>query len=108
MKIKFADGTMKKCAAPIEQKIFRTSGGETTGAGWILNLKIIGEITSSELDRFLTSDNVSELKFFSEANADEVAELFVLNCYSKISSSVVRHAEDTSATYAEIQLSKGV
>lgn len=108
MKVKFADNTLKSCAAPTEQKIFKTVGGETTGVGWILILKLTGEITSNDLDRLLTVQNVETLEFLTEADGGEDVTLFTLTGYNKISSSIIRHAEDATSTYAEIQLSKGV
>lgn len=108
MKVKFADGVVKECTAPTEQKIFKTVGGETVGMGWVLILKLTGNITSTELDSVLTADNVSTLEFSAETESGEEKTLFSLDGYSKITSSTIRHSEDTAATYAEIQMSKGV
>ena len=108
MKVKFANGVVKECAAPTEQKIFKTIGGETVSAGWVLLLSITGSVTSTELDAVLESDAVSSLEFFVENENGEETALFTLDGYSKITSSTIRHSEDTSATYAEIQMSKGV
>lgn len=108
MKVKFADGVVKECTAPTEQKIFKTVSGETVGMGWILILKLTGSITSTELDRILITDNVSTLEFLTETENGEDKTLFSLDGYSKITSSTIRHAEDTDATHTEIQLTKGV
>lgn len=106
MKIKFADGTIKNCSAPMEQKLFKNVNGESIGAGWILIFSLIGEITSGELDVILTTENVRELEFITEESTETSS--FVLSGYDKISSSTIRYAEDTEAIRAEIQLSKGV
>ena len=108
MKVKFANGVVKECTAPTEQKIFKTVGGETVGMGWVLILKLTGNITSSEIDEILTPENVGSLEFSAETESGEDTELFSLDGYNKITSSTIRHSEDTAATYAEIQMSKGV
>lgn len=108
MKVKFANGVVKECTAPTEQKIFKTVGGETVGMGWVLILKLSGNITSSEIDEILTPENVGSLEFSAENEKGEDTKLFSLGGYSKITSSTIRHAEDTASTYAEIQMSKGV
>lgn len=107
MKIKFTNGVVKECTAPTEQKLFKNVEGETVSAGWVLIFRIIGNITSSELDSILASD-LSELNFLSETEEGEEKALFSLTGYSKVTSSTIRHAEDTASTYAEIQMSKGV
>ncbi len=109
MKVKFANGVTKVCSSVTEQKIFKNVGGETVGAGWILFLKLSGETTSSALDDLLTAENVASLEF--SATNEETGEetvLFTLTGYDKITSSTIRHSEDSTATYAEIQISKGV
>lgn len=103
MKVKFKDGTIRRCASPIEQKVFR--GGES--AGWILMLKLLGEITSSELDSILKPENITELEFFTTENGVDKA-LFTLFGYEKITSSSIRYAEDMASTITEIQLTKGI
>ena len=105
MKVKFANGVVKECASPTEQKVFKTNNG---GSGWILNLRLIGGITSAELDEILTIENISPLAFVSETENGEERLLFTLDGYDKITSSTIRHAEDTTATSAEIQLTKGL
>ena len=105
MKVKFANGVVKDCAAPTEQKVFRTASGEN---GWILHLRLTGAITSAELDELLTVENIASLEFLSETDSGGAATLFILDGYGKITSSTIRHAEDTALTNAEIQLTKGV
>lgn len=107
MKVKFANGEVKECLAPTEQKIFKTGDGKTVGAGWILSLRLTGLITSAEIDEMLTADNVSQLSFFAGTD-DENSVIFTINGYEKITSSTIRYAEETAATHTEIQLSKGV
>lgn len=103
MKVKFANGVVKECTAPTEQKIFKTVGGETVGMGWVLVLRLTGNTTSAELDEVLTRENVSTLEFLHDEQ-----KLFSLSGYDKITSSTIRHSEDVAATYTEIQMSKGV
>ena len=111
MKVKFANGTVKSCAAPTEQKLFKTTDGVTLGAGWILILRLTGSITSTELDALLTNENVGALEFLSDGSDgdDGGAEtLFTLNGYEKVTSSTIRHSENAENTYAEIQISRGI
>lgn len=108
MKIKFTDGTVKECTAPTEQKVFKTLNGETVGVGWILMIRLIGKITADELDKILTTPNVASLEFYTESEDGEKNNSFVLEGYDKISSSVIRHAENADATHTEIQLTKGL
>ena len=105
MKVKFANGVVKGCNAPTEQKIFRTASGEN---GWILQLRLIGEITSTELDEILTNENIKSLEFLSETESGEDKTIFTLDGYEKITSSTIRHAEDTTSTSVDIQLTKGI
>ncbi len=107
MKVKFVNGTIKKCAAPMEQKLFKSAEGNTIGVGWMLNLRLIGEITSDELDDILTDENISRLEFITDGEEGEIS-LFTLNDYEKVSASTIRYSEDATATFAEIQMSKGV
>ena len=108
MKVKFANGTVKQCSSPTEQKIFKTVSGETVGMGWVLILRITGNITSTEVDALLVPENVGALEFISEGEDGEVSGTFTLDGYNKITSSTIRHSENPSNTYAEIQMSKGV
>ena len=108
MKVKFANGVVKECTAPTEQKIIRNLGNETVGIGWMLILKINGGITSAELDEILTAENVKSMEFLVEGENGEDIKLFSLEGYDKITASTIRHAENTASAYAEIQMSKGV
>lgn len=108
MKVKFANGVVKECATPTEQKAFRNIGGETVGVRWILNIRLLGGITSTELDDILISDNVKTLEFSTTKEDGTEKTLFTLEGYEKITSSAIRHAEDVSATSADIQLTKGI
>lgn len=105
MKVKFANGVVKDCTAPVEQKVFKSV---SNGVGWMLLLKLTGGITSTELDVLLTEDNIKSLEFSTEGEGGGTKTLFTLDGYDKITSSIIRHAEDTTATHAEIQLTKGV
>ena len=106
MKVKFANGVVRECSAPTEQKMFKNNNGVLVGVGWVLMLRLTGVITSTEVDNILTEDNVSSLEFLTETEAGEDKKLFNLDGYNKITSSTMRHSEDT--TIAEIQITKGV
>jgi hypothetical protein len=107
MKVKFANGVVRECSAPTEQKVFKTVSGEEKG--WILHLRLRGGITSRELDELLTVENIAPLEFLireEESTEDKVA--FALDGYNKITSSAIRYAEDITETSAEIQFTKGL
>lgn len=111
MKAQFKDGTIKSCSAPTEQKVFKNKKDElgntvTVASGWIMIFNLSGGMTSDEADRILTEDNISKLVFLTENESGEDVELFELSGYTKISSTTIRHAEDDSASYTEIQLTK--
>ena len=101
MKVKFVNGVIKGCSSPTEQKIFKQNSNES---GWILNLRLIGEITSTEIDELLNVTNVARLEFLS----DSEEPIFTLDGYNKITASTIRHAEDTTATSVDIQMTKGL
>jgi hypothetical protein len=103
MKVKFANGVVKECAAPTEQKAYRAG----VGVGWILMLNLSGGITSSELDELLVTDNISNLEFITKTETEEEKTVFTLGGYEKATSSTIRYAEDTVDTKVEIQLTKG-
>ncbi len=98
MQVKFKDGTIKKCSNPTEQKIFR-NGAAT---GWLCSFQIPEAMTSSEVDAVLTEENISALTFCNDAAED----LFTISGYDKLTSAVVRHAENDGTV--EIQLTKGI
>ena len=104
MKVKFANGVVKSCTTPTEQTVFRNIDGVTLGVGWLLNFRLMGSTTSQEVDEVLAASNITPLEFLSE----EDKTIFVLDGYDKITSSVIRHTEDTTSTSVEIQLSKGI
>ena len=105
MKVKFANGVVKECNAPTEQKVFKTASGEQ---GWILFLKLTGEVTSTDIDTFVTTENIGHLEFLTVTENGDEKKLFELDGYNKITSSTIRHSEDTPATSVEIQLTKGI
>lgn len=106
MKIKFKNGVTKECDAPKEQKIYKNSGEKIEDAGWLVNLRINGIMTSNEVDELLIPENISSMKFFDYG--DNEKNEFILNGYEKVTSSVINYSENISEAYAEIQLSKGV
>lgn len=105
MKVKFANGTVKECSAPIEQKIFKTVNGETVNVGWLLMIKLTGEITSAALDGILTVENIASLEFFDDTSDEAI---FTISGYNKLTTSTIRHSENVLTAYTEIQMSKGV
>lgn len=104
MKVKFANGVVKECAAPTEQKAFKAG----IGVGWVLLLRLIGEITSTELDVLLTEDNISSLEFMTTTESGEDKTIFTLEGYNKVTSSTIRYAEGEEDIASEIQLTKGM
>ena len=108
MRVKFANGVVKECTAPIEQKVFKRVDGKTEGAGWLLILRLKGGITSAELDTLLTAENVKTMRFSTINEDDEETALFILEDYETITSSSIRHAENATLTQTEIQMSKGI
>ena len=104
MKVKFVNGVVKDCTSPTEQKVYKSGAS----SGWLLILRLIGGVTSSDLDALLTEDNIKSLDFLSEKEDGEIKTLFTLSDYSKVTSAIIRHDENTSDAYAEIQLTKGV
>lgn len=103
MILKFKNGKIYRCSAPTEQKIFKS--GESTG--WILNFGLLGDITSHDVDELITGDNISELTFISE-NEEGVETSILLSDYEKVSSAVIRYADEPEKTRVEIHLTKGV
>ena len=103
MKVKFANGVVKECTAPTEQKAYRAG----TEAGWFLLLKLKGEMTSTELDNLLTAENYASLEFLTTTKSGEDKTLFTIGGYDNITSSTIRYAENTADTQSEIQLTKG-
>lgn len=98
MQVKFKDGNIKKCSNPTEQKIFR-SGAAT---GWLCAFQISDAMSSTDVDNVLADENISELAFCN----DDGKELFTISGYTKVTSAVVRHAENDGTV--EIQLTKGI
>lgn len=96
MNVKLKDGTMARCSNPIEQKIFK--GGES--AGWICSLTLSERLNSTEIDRLITAENMSEMTFLS----DEGETVVTLSGYSKLTSAVIRHSDVNGSV--DIQLTK--
>jgi hypothetical protein len=108
VKIRFGNGVVNVCSAPIEQKLFQQNGGTKSAVGWLLTLRVFGEMTSSELDDLLAEKNIKSLEFLTENEAGEDKVIFTLTNYINVTSSVIHHSDNTTETYAEIQLLKGV
>lgn len=98
MRVKFANGTIKTCTSPIEQRLYR--GGEA--AGWLCSFKLSDTTTSTELEAILVEDNLSNMTFLDDNNNT----LFTVIGYTKATSAIIRHSETVSTV--ELQLSKGV
>lgn len=103
MKVQFKDGTIKACLTPTEQKVFRSG----TDAGWILSVSVVCDITSDELDKLITADNISELTFTSEDETGTVKTIS-LSGYDKVSSAIIHYSEEQEKTKVDIRLTKGV
>lgn len=103
MKVKFKDGTILNCSIPTEQKVFK--GGEA--AGWILSFSLIGIVTSADIDKIISEENISDLSFIS-VDEEEKETTIPLTGYDKVSSAVIRYAEEYEQTRVEIHLTKGV
>lgn len=103
MKVKFVNGVTKECSSPTEIKSFYNN----SDSHWVLNVKLIGAMTSAELDALLTTENISRLEFLTTATDEGDQAIFTLDGYERVTSSAIRHAEDTTATIVEIQMSKG-
>lgn len=98
MRVKFKNGSVTyECTEPIEQKVFRS--GEAVG--WAVMFHIYGDFDSSEIDRVVTPETVSELVF---ANEDQDGTEFTISGYSAVTSCVIRHR--ASSTVSELQLTK--
>ena len=108
MYVKFVNGTTKECTSPTEQKIFKPVNGETIDVGWVLITKIVGNVTSAEIDELFIPENICKLDFLSVNENGENRDLFTLKGYNKITSSIIHYSDSVSSSYAEIQLSKGV
>lgn len=106
MKVKFKNGRILKCLPPIEHKVFRNTGGELSDSSWMLSIRLLESITSTELDALITAENVETLAFITENEAGETIESFTLDGYDQLASSSIRYAEDPTASIAEIQLKK--
>lgn len=100
MKVMFVDQTVKTCSIPTEQKVFRSGAP----AGWIVVFQLTGAITSEELDKLTTAENLETLTF----QDDDGSTLFELVGYTKMSSAVIKHGQTAESTVTELQFTKGV
>ncbi len=92
MLLKFKDGTVKKCSNPVEHRFMRN--GEP--AGWICTVRILENMSTSEIEQILSNDNISQLTFCNMLSD----ELFVLSGYQKVISTTIRHP----GAYSEIEV----
>ncbi len=98
MKVVFKNGETKPCTSPVEQKVFRSQ----VAAGWLLMLTFTAEMTSAQLDSLVAAENILSLKF----TQDDGTLLFSINGYNKVSSAIIRYAENVNDTRVELQLMK--
>ena len=103
MKVKFNDGTVKNCTTPTEQKVFK----QGVGAGWVLIFALICDMTSTEVDELISTENISGLSFITEDENGLESTIFISD-YDKISSAIIRYSDEKDKTRVEIQLTKGV
>lgn len=103
MKVQFKDGTVKACSAPMEQKVFRSG----IDAGWMLSVSIECDITSDELDKLITTDNISDLTFTSDEEIG-ASKTIHLSGYDKVTNATIRYSEEKDKTRIEMRLTKGV
>ena len=100
MKVKFANGVVKTCTAPTEQKIFKIVSEKDSS--WLLNFRLTENVTSSEMDLLVTNDNIETLEFTDDSGN----MLFMLSGYEKVTSAIIRHSDSADTASVEIQLSK--
>lgn len=104
MKVKFKDGTMIDCSTPTEQKVFRA--GEA--AGWVLSFALIGNMTSTEVDKTISPENISDLMFeFESEDENGTVNTILLSGYNKVTSAVIRYDDDENSR-VELAITKGV
>ena len=108
MKVKFANGVIKKCKALTEHKMYKKFGDETVGVSWLLTLFLKGTMTSTELDEILTKDNIASLEFMTEVDNEGDKHLYTLEGYDTVTFSSIRYSDDINEIITEIQLTKGV
>ena len=104
MQVKFKNKSqIYVSSVPFEQRLYQN--GEP--AGWLLALTLKGDFNSAALDELLTAESIGEIMFISNAaNGEDNEKTTVLAGYSKVTSCVIRYAED--GVTAEVQLTKGV
>lgn len=99
MKVMFkgVDGAFE-CTEPVEQKLFQS--GEAIG--WAVMFHLHGGFSSSDIDRIVTPDSISELAFL--CGDDESKNSISLTGYTGIRACTIRHREGSTA--AELQFTK--
>ena len=104
MKVKFKDGTMIDCSTPTEQKVFRA--GEA--AGWVLSFALIGNMTSTEVDKTISNENIVDLMFEFESEGENgTANTILLSGYNRVSSAIIKY-DDKENSRVELVFTKGV
>ena len=98
MRVKFKGSeTTYECTEPIEQKVFRTG----LAVGWAIMFHIYGDVDSSEIDKIVTPETISELTFINE---DEQHTTFAVEGYSTMTACTIRHKATNTVT--ELQFTK--
>ena len=86
------------CNEPVEQKLFQAG----FPAGWAVIFQLHGELSSSDIDRIVTPDSISELIFTEEDTKQQRS--FTLTGYSAVRGCTIRHRAGAAVT--ELQLTK--
>lgn len=98
MRVQFKGRTdTYECTEPIEQKMFRSG----VAIGWAIMFHFYGDVDSSQIDKIVTPETISELVF---TNDDEQKTTFTITGYSTITACTVRHKATTTVT--ELQFTK--
>ena len=96
MKVRFKNtDTALTCTDPVEQKLFRSG----VPYGWAIMFHIEADVTSSDVDKLITPENIEELEF-----TNDEAVIGVVTGYSAIANCVIRHKADK--TVVELQFTK--
>ena len=98
MQIKFNDGSLVETTNPTEQKVFKSNGD----TGWIIAFSITTPMTSTELDKLLTEENISAITLMNNETAAAVIE-----GYDKVTMVTIRYTSDVTSNI-DVQMSKGL
>ena len=94
------DSRTFECSEPVEQKLYKAGVPQSIEAGWVMSFQFYGDIDSAEVDRTLTSENISEITFTPEDGKSQ----FTATGYTKMTSCIIKHKE--IMTTVEVQFTK--